>query len=134
MLVVLTDSTQWPAVWRAAVAPLVVPSGWTGDSTIPVPPVSFGGGTLVLVATRTVGIGPMRLRVTSIRQCRRTGIIVVTSTQTGPGFIQPSTRSRRVDQVRIGTSTRRRGLDVVRVRGSRLHEDVIFEDRLQAER
>lgn len=112
MLVVLNDSTRWPAVWRAAVAP----SAWTGDS-IPVPPVSLGKGALVLVATRTFGFGRVRLRVTSIRQCRSSGIVVVTTTQTTPRGAALAVRSR--------------GFDVVRVQGRQLDDDVIFENRFQ---
>ncbi len=112
LLVVLNDSTQWPAVWRAAVAP----SAWTRD-TIPVPTVAFGKGALVLVATRTYGWGRVRLRVTSIRQCRRSGIVVVTATQTTPRG--------------AGEAVRSRGFDVVRVPNRQLDDPVIFEDRFQ---
>lgn len=112
MLVVLNDSTRWPAVWRAAVAR----SAWTRDS-IPVPTVTFGKGALVLVATRTYGWGRVRLRVTSIRQCRTSGIVVVTTTQTTPRG--------------AGESVRSRGFDVVRVRDRQLDDPVIFEDRFR---
>lgn len=116
ILTVVTDSTRWAAVWRVAVEP----SAWTGES-IPVPPVAFGRGVLVLVATDTYGIGPVQLRVTSIRQCRRSRVIVVTSTQTGPGV--------------VGTSTRSRGLDVVQTHVRELvNYDVIFEHRFRSQR
>jgi hypothetical protein len=117
---VITDSTQWPAVWHAAVAPKVVPRGWKGDSIIPPPPVSFGKGALVVVGTRTYGFGPFRLRVTSIRQCRKTGTVIVTTTQTRP---KPG----------VVVDIRSRGFDVVRVLDGRLNDDVIFEARFREE-
>lgn len=123
MLVVVTDSTHWPAAWNAAVATLVVPSEWKGDSLVPVPRVAFGNDVIVLVGTRTYGMGSTYLRVTSIRECRRSGVVVVTTTQTGPGSNG------------VGTAMRSRGLDVVRARGRRLAtSDVVFEHRYQSER
>lgn len=108
MLVVISDSTTWPAIWRAAVV-----------DTVPPPRVSFGRSVLVLVATRTEGLGPLRLRVTSIRQCRGTGLVVVATMQTYP-------------RNNIGATIRSRGFDVVRVPDRALATNtVLFEDHFQ---
>jgi hypothetical protein len=105
---VVTDSTRWPAIWRAAV------------DSVPTPRVAFGGGVFVLAATRTHGLGHIRLRVTSIRQCRASGAVIVTTMQTSPRH--------------VGTSTLSRGFDVVRVSGRELATNVVvFEDRFQLE-
>lgn len=86
---VVADSTMWSAVWRAAV-----------DSVKPFP-VAFGGATLVLAATNTYSTGPLDLEIVSIRACRSTGVVVVSTIETrhrGPVAIMM--RSRRLDLVR----------------------------------
>lgn len=106
MLVVVSDSTRWPAVWRAAV----------GDS-IPVPPVAFGKAVLVLVATRTEGMGRIRLKITSIRECRRTGVVVVSTMQS---------------ELSVGIAVMTRGITAVRVPGRELATNVVlFEDQFR---
>jgi hypothetical protein len=120
MLAVISDSTRWSAVWNAAVEPPDVPEGRT-PVLIPPPAVSFGGGVLVLVATRTWGMGRVRLHVTSIRQCRGSGMIIVTTTQTGP-------------RGTVGIAVRSRGIDVVRVEGRALSSHaVLLEERFKLE-
>lgn len=68
---VVIDSTKWLEVWRA-----------TAD-TVPPPPVAFGSDALILLATRAYPFGPTSLSVKWIRKCRRSGVIVVASVQTG---------------------------------------------------
>lgn len=72
MLTVISDSTMWPAVWHAAV------------DSVTTAPVAFGNAVLVLAATPTYRFGPTEFHITSIRQCRRTGVVVVTTHETRP--------------------------------------------------
>lgn len=100
---VVADSTMWPAVWRAAV-----------DSVKPFP-VAFDGAVLVLAATNTFGPGGgARLEIVSIRACRRTGVVVVSTIETrerGP----------------VAIMMRSRGFDLVRVR--RLNPSLVLFDQ-----
>jgi hypothetical protein len=103
MLAVIADSAMWPAIWRAAV------------DSVKTPPVAFGDAVLVLAATKRYPTGPTELRVTSIRQCRRTGVVVVSTMETGPNV--------------MGISMASRGFDLVRVPGRVLAEGVVMFDQ-----
>ena len=97
---VVVDSTMWAAVWQAATDPAYspdrvrLPEG--RDSIVvdsaPVPPIRFRKDAIVFAATRGVSTGPVRLAITAIRRCRRTGVVVVHTLETGraPGFDYPS--------------------------------------------
>ena len=89
ILTVITDSTKWPAVWHAAV------------DSVTTAPVAFGNAVLVLVATQTYHNGPTEFRVTSIRQCRRTGVVVVTTHETRPRGPVIQLIDRGLDLVRV---------------------------------
>ena len=89
MLTVISDSTMWPAVWHAAV------------DSVTTAPVAFGNAVLVLAATPTYGFGPTEFRVTSIRQCRRTGVVVVTTHETRPRGAVIQLHDRGLDLVRV---------------------------------
>jgi hypothetical protein len=86
---VISDSTMWPAAWHGAV------------DSVTTAPVDFGDGVLILVATQTYRSGPTRLRVTAIRQCRETGVLVVTTLETRPRGVSIQLLSRGLDIVRI---------------------------------
>ena len=103
MLTVISDSTKWPAVWHAAV------------DSVTTAPVTFGNAVLVLAATPTYRFGPTEFHITSIRQCRRTGVIVVTTHETRPrGAV---------------TELLSRGLDLVRVPGQLLADNPVLFDQ-----
>ena len=103
ILTVITDSTKWPAVWHAAV------------DSVTTAPVTFGNAVLVLAATPTYRFGPTEFHITSIRQCRRTGVIVVTTHETRPrGAV---------------TELLSRGLDLVRVPGQLLADNPVLFDQ-----
>jgi hypothetical protein len=46
------------------------------------PPLWFGNEAVIFLATEGYSVGPTSLSISSIRRCRRTGVIVVTSTET----------------------------------------------------
>lgn len=107
MFAVVTDSAAWPAVWRAAV-----------DSVKPFP-VAFGDAVLVLAATNTFGTGPTDLEIVSIRECRRTSVVVVFTLETRPGGV-------------MAVMMRNRGFDLVRVPGRLLADQtVLFDQRVR---
>lgn len=89
MLTVISDSTMWPAVWHAAV------------DSVTTAPVAFGNAELVFIATQTRHNGPTEFRVTSIRRCRRTGVIVVTTSETRPSGVVIQLPDRALDLVRV---------------------------------
>ena len=89
MLTVISDSTMWPAVWHAAV------------DSVTTAPVAFGNAVLVLAATPTYRFGPTEFHITSIRRCRRTGVVVVTTDETRPRGAMIPLPSRRLDLVRV---------------------------------
>lgn len=87
---VVGDSTMWPAMWRAA-----------ADSVKPFP-VAFGDAVLVLAATNTYSTGPLNLEIVSIRECRRTGVVVVSTIEARErGPVSAMMRSRGFDLVRV---------------------------------
>lgn len=98
--VVVTDSAQWPAVWRAATDPSFSPDTIRlrdgRDSAVAravlTPAIRFGGDAIVFVTTRTHNTSPTTLGITSIRRCRRTGVVVVRvlETRARPGAPIPS--------------------------------------------
>ena len=89
ILTVISDSTMWPAVWHAAV------------DSVTTAPVAFGNAELVFIATQTHHSGPTEFRVTSIRRCRRTGVIVVTTSETHPRGVAIQLPDRGLDLVRV---------------------------------
>lgn len=106
LLSVVTDSTTWSAVWRAAADPLMAPT------------IAFGNDVLVLLATSRYRVGPADIRVTSIRQCRESGVVVITTLETRP-------RIAAIDMFS-------RGLSLVRVTGRALAgTEVLFDQRLR---
>lgn len=106
MLSVVTDSTTWPAVWRAAADPVAAPA------------IAFGNDVVLLLATGRYRVGPTDLRVTSIRQCRETGVVVITTLETRP-------RIAAIDMFD-------RALSVIRVTGRALAgNEVLFDQRLR---
>ena len=89
ILTVISDSTMWPSVWHAAV------------DSVTTAPVAFGNAVLVLAATPTYRFGPTEFHITSIRQCRRTGVVVVTTHETRPRGAVIDLLSRRLELVRV---------------------------------
>lgn len=97
---VVVDSTKWAAAWRAATdtsySPerIRLPDGRDSMRTpvTPVPPIAFRRDAIVFVATRGYSGGPTSLAITSIRRCRRTGVVVVQTPDTSRrhGFDYPS--------------------------------------------
>jgi hypothetical protein len=110
MFAVIEDSTTWPAVWSVA-----------ADSMKPFP-VTFGTGVLVLAATTTYGTAPANLRITSIRRCSRTGVTVVSTTETRPSSAVP-----------MAVMMRRRGIDLVRVPRTARLGVVLLDQRVRFE-
>ncbi|MCY7300170.1 MAG: hypothetical protein LH616_13270 [Ilumatobacteraceae bacterium] len=106
VLAVIGDSSMWPAVWHAAV------------DSVKTPPVSFGNAVLLLATTQPFPAGPVELRISSIRQCRRTGVIVVSTIETRPSIAAVMMWSR--------------GFDLVRVPGRELlHSSVVYQQRVK---
>jgi hypothetical protein len=99
---IVRDSSEWHATWRMVA------------DTVPPPEVHFGDDGLILVATRGQLSGPKAIIVTSVRRCRSTGALVVTSVER---------------QFGIRTEAPARGMSMVRVaRHELMHGEVLFRD------
>ena len=89
---VVTDSVRWPAVWQAAMDPSYSPDTVRlrdgRDSVVayaaPLPPIEFRRDAIVFTTTKTYRFSPIKLEITSIRRCRRTGVVVVQTLETRP--------------------------------------------------
>jgi len=91
--VLVTDSAAWPAVWKRATDPSWSPDTiWLPDGRdsiytgrVSVPPLRFGLDRILLLTTKVVK-GPISLRISSIRRCRGSGTVVVTTVEDRSGF------------------------------------------------
>jgi hypothetical protein len=86
---VVIDSATWPEVWRK-----------TAD-TVPPPRIAFGSDVLLLLANESRAMGPSTLTVKWIRQCRRTGTIIVASQKNPRRSYSTAEPSRGMALVRV---------------------------------
>lgn len=83
---VVNDSAQWVDVWHTATDIANSPErdhANLATDTVRVPAIHFKNDVVVFATTKGVGSGPANLAISSIRRCRKSGVIVVTTLQRG---------------------------------------------------